>query len=113
MKIKKVLRPGQPGTKKWLKKYGDNLLCVRYRYDAIKRRKITSVELIVEEGAWVEKCQKIPRNKIMPIRVSYEETYMRRLVKSAGGKWNNSKKAWEIPYGEILDLGLEDRIVKE
>jgi len=35
------------------------------------------------------------------------------LVKVAGGKWNSSKKVWEIPYGEILDLGLEDRIVKE
>ena len=46
-------------------------------------------------------------------RVNYDETYMWKLVKVAGGKWNSSKKVWEIPYGEILDLGLEDRIVKE
>lgn len=28
------LKPGMKGTKRLVEKYGDSLLCVRYRYDA-------------------------------------------------------------------------------
>jgi hypothetical protein len=36
----KILKPNQPGTKKWLEKYGENLICVRYRYDEKNHRKL-------------------------------------------------------------------------
>jgi hypothetical protein len=29
------------------------------------------------------------------------------------GRWDRAKKVWELQYGEILSLGLENRIVKE
>ena len=45
-------RPGQPGTLALLRHYGDSLLCVRYYYDAEKRRRFQTVELVVEETAW-------------------------------------------------------------
>jgi hypothetical protein len=45
------------------------------------------------------------------IKIQYGEIHLEKLVKSAGGKWNRVKKVWELPYGEVLDLGLEDRIV--
>ncbi len=34
MKTQIHLKPGQKGTKRLVEKYGDALLCVRYRYDA-------------------------------------------------------------------------------
>ena len=34
------LAPGQPGTKKYFKKYGKNLVYVRYKYDSAKKEKI-------------------------------------------------------------------------
>jgi len=43
------LKPGQKGTKALVKKYGDALLCVRYRYDEASRTRIKTVELIVEK----------------------------------------------------------------
>jgi hypothetical protein len=33
VKTRLILKPGQPGTKSLAKKYGDALLCVRFRYD--------------------------------------------------------------------------------
>jgi hypothetical protein len=33
MKSYAHLKPGQKGTKRLVEKYGDSLLCVRYRYD--------------------------------------------------------------------------------
>jgi len=42
------LKPGQKGTKALVEKYGDDLVCVRYRYDETSRTRIKTVELIVE-----------------------------------------------------------------
>ncbi|MEJ2616012.1 MAG: hypothetical protein P8Z35_13725 [Ignavibacteriaceae bacterium] len=111
MKIRRTILPGQPGAKRWKRKYGRNLICVRYRYDNKKNKKLTTVEIIVEEKVWERRINKIPLNKIMPIIVMYNEIDISKLVKNAGGRWNIKEKVWELPYGEILSLGLEDRIV--
>jgi hypothetical protein len=34
----KTVVAGKPGTGKWIKKYGDALLCVRYKYDLKRGR---------------------------------------------------------------------------
>jgi hypothetical protein len=38
------LKPGQKGTNALSKKYGDALICVRYRYDEASRTRIKTVE---------------------------------------------------------------------
>lgn len=113
MIIYRRLAPGKPGTKKLLQEYGERLVCVRYRYDSEKKEKTKTVEIVVEKNSWDGNTQKIPRNKIMRIRVAYAETELRRLVKAAGGRWNKEEKAWELPYGEVLALGLENRIAPD
>jgi integrase len=35
------------------------------------------------------------------------------VVKTAGGRWNPQKRVWELPYADILNLGLQGRIVKD
>jgi len=112
MKTTKKLLPGQPGTKKWVKKYGVRLVCVRYRYDSEKKIKTKTVELLVERQAWKVNPKRIPKNKIVDIRVGYGETYFQQLVRTAGGRWNKKKQLWELPYREVLALGLEKRMVK-
>ena len=52
MKTRLILKPGRPGTKSLVKKYGDALLCVRFRYDAESRQRLKTVELIVERAKW-------------------------------------------------------------
>ena len=52
MKIKRTILPDQPGTKYWIEKYGKDLVCVRYRYDEKLNKKITTVEIIVDEKSW-------------------------------------------------------------
>jgi len=60
---KKTLIAGQPGTKKWLKIYGDALAGVIYKYDVEKKRKIITVELVVEDEPWKIDRNRIPGNK--------------------------------------------------
>ena len=107
------LMPGQPGTKKWVKKYGDRLVCVRYRYDAENKIKTKTIEIIVEQSPWVANTKRIPKNKIVNIRVAYGEIHIGRLIKAAGGHWDRQKKLWALPYQDVLSLGLEKRMVSE
>ena len=108
---KKTIYAGQPGTKKWMKKYGKDLLCVRYKYDTSGKRKIKTVELMVEDESWELDTQRIPANKIVHLKVNYGEINLGKLIKAAGGIWNREDKVWELPYREVVSLGLTDRVV--
>ena len=52
METRLSLAPGQNGTKKLLAKYGDRLVCVRYRYDPERKLRHKTAELIVETAPW-------------------------------------------------------------
>lgn len=108
---RRKLKPGQAGTRKLLAEYGEKLVCVRYRYDAANKRRIKTIELAIEEKPWEPPAPKIPLRQIMRLRITYGEVVLRNLVKAAGGKWNPEKKVWEMPYHEVLRLGLVERIV--
>ena len=69
----------------FLQRYGEVLVCVRYR---------------------------IPHNRTVRIRVDYTATELRKLVRNASDKWNAQERVWELQYGEVKQLGLTQRIVK-
>jgi hypothetical protein len=49
MKSYAHLKPGRNGTKRLVDKYGEALICVRYRYDEIRGVRLKTAEIIVEE----------------------------------------------------------------
>jgi hypothetical protein len=102
---------GRIGTKGLMKEYGDRFVCARYRYDAERKLKIKTVEIIVAREPWSGFTRKNPPNKLIALRVAYHETYMRRLMREAGGRWDKDGKVWLLPLREVRNLGLEDRIV--
>jgi len=117
MEARVTLRLGQRGTKKLVQRFGDRLICVRYRYDASQAKRFTTVELVVEEAPW---------HPVMPsgtgrpaddspqpvaVRVGYREQALREQVKAAGGRWDADKRLWQLPLGRVRALGLVDRIV--
>jgi hypothetical protein len=52
MKARLTLKPHQRGAKKLSRQYGDRLLYVRYRDDLVRKKRVTTVELIVDEADW-------------------------------------------------------------
>ncbi len=34
-------------------------------------------------------------------------------MRDASVRWNRKEKLWELPYGEVMALGLENRIVNK
>jgi hypothetical protein len=111
MQTRLKLRPGDRGTKQLVAKYGDRLVCVRYRYDAENKRRYKTVELIVEEVGWQPRPRPLPAGTVMVVKVKWGEAELARRVRQAGGRWNPNKRAWELRYDRVVELGLEERVV--
>lgn len=108
MRTRLTLQPHQDGAKHLLAQYGDRLVRVRYRYDEQRKRRIKTVELIVEESLW--EPLPYPRSAQVGVRVGLPESDVRRRVKDAGGKWDPQRGLWMLRYDQVIALGLVERI---
>lgn len=109
MRVRQTLRPGQRGTRRYTDRFGDRLVCVRYRYDAQTRRRVTTVEVVVDEADWTPRLR--PED-VVGVRVVWGEAELARRVKRAGGVWDGHRKVWQLPFAEVQRLGVEDRLVR-
>ncbi|MBI3164238.1 MAG: hypothetical protein IPG44_10110 [Anaerolineales bacterium] len=105
MQILSTRKAGQKGTRQLQLQYGDALVCVRYRYDKARRRRMKTVELVVEEREWT------PVDALVLLKISWGEKALGIKVKRAGGEWLSDRKLWRLPYGKVLELGLGERVV--
>ena len=86
------LRPGQRGTKKLLAEHGDALVCVRYRYDEATRKRIKTVELIIEESEWQPPARKFGDDDAVFVKIGFNEKELRAAAKEAKGRWGPAVK---------------------
>src|ERR1700693_3042960 len=90
METRVTLRPGDKGTKKLVQEFGQKLLCVRYRYDPVRRMRHKTVELVVESAPWDPARQSLDgRGRsggrppvLVGVRVEYREEELRRRIKA-------------------------------
>jgi hypothetical protein len=113
MKTRTKLKPGQNGTKKYVAKYGDALVCVRYRYDEQNRKQYKTVEIIVSESNWEPPAAKYPDSTLVALTIGFKEVALQSQVKAVGGRWDKDRKVWVVPYGCIRGTKLEKLIVLE
>ena len=107
------LKPGQRGTKQLLAQYGERLICVRYRYDAERKKWLKTVELLIEERHWQPPRPRFDDDQFVGLRVPFTDTAVRDRVKQAGGTWNPERRVWQFRYDRGVALGLKSRIVDE
>ncbi|MFP5350071.1 MAG: hypothetical protein ACLGHO_09555 [Gammaproteobacteria bacterium] len=115
MDVPTTIPSGQPGTQRFQRKYGERLVLVRYRHDAARQRRLTTVELIVDEAPFQPRRpldrELFPNgNRIVHVRVAYGESDLRQKVKEAGAQWDAEKKLWKMRLVKAVRLGLKDRI---
>ena len=111
MQIRSTVQPGQRGAKKLLTQYGDRLVCVRYRYDEQRQRRLKTVELIIAEEDWAPPRVPPKGDALVPIRLALPEATLRKQVKQCGGRWDPQLGVWELRYEQVVALGLEARIL--
>ncbi len=105
LKTRLTLAPGANGTKKLLARYGDRLVCVRYRYDGERRRRIKTVELIEEETPW------IATGAVYLLKIAFEEASLREKLRMAGARWNREQRVWMTTGAVVRRLALQDRVI--
>ena len=110
MEIKATILPGQNRTKQLLRQYGEQLVCVRYRYDKARLKRFKTIELIIDEKDWIPQDH-VRSHRLVELRIDYDETGLREQVKAAGGRWDPEKKLWQLPYTVAAKLRLLGRIV--
>jgi hypothetical protein len=110
MRAQVTLHPGQKGTKGLVDQYGSKLICVRYRYDEPSRRRLKTVEIIVEEKAWQPKFPEINSKEIVGVRISLNEVELQRRVKLAGAKWNSARRVWEMQHDKAVSLVINGKL---
>ncbi len=93
----KTIKSGQPGTKKWVAQYGEKLVCVRYKYDFLRKMKLKTVEIIVEEEPWDIDRDRIPANKLVGVKVKYGEIHTGKMVRAAGEDGTGKENSGNSP----------------
>lgn len=84
--VRLTLKPGQRGTRRLLATYGDQLVPVRYRYDAARKKRFTTVEIVVDERDWTPRSRRPLDGEVVGVRVAFDEIDVRRRVGEAGGR---------------------------
>ncbi|GFO66904.1 hypothetical protein GMLC_04830 [Geomonas limicola] len=107
MTIRLKLKPGQKGTWKLQATYGDDLVCLRYRYEAEAGQRIKTAEIIVERKPWKQSAPHLTAEQIVSVRIGREDKPLQAMAKAASGKWDSNAKVWRIPYGKIKGSDLE------
>ena len=109
LQVTKKLAPEQAGAKKLAQRFGEQLVCVRYRQDAEAGRRYTTVELIVDEGP-------MPVDKRTPaivnLRVGYDERALRQAIQQQGGVWDTKLRVWRVRRDVVLNLQLKNYVLR-
>ena len=108
LRVLKKLSPHQPGARKLTQKYGKSLVCVRHRTDAKGHFRYTTVELFVDKTAVQPRS-----DRLVQLKIDYNEGALRTVVRAAGGTWNAKSKRWLLSRRVAGALNLLDRVVEE
>jgi hypothetical protein len=115
--VRQTLKPGALGTRKLAARFGDKLVCIRYRVDPARAVRYTTVELVVDQAPLARrKVRRAPssvpdRNPMVAVKIFFREDTLREKAKEEGAIWRPRQKLWEMPLQTARRLGLGSRIV--
>ena len=105
-RVIKKIDPQAAGASRWAATYGEMLDCVRYRLDPQRQRRLTTVEMVKDEGP--------TQNSVrvgVGVLVVWGKKELARTVSAVGGTWNPASNLWMMILGQAKSLGLVGRII--
>ena len=103
--VSKTIQADANGAIKIAQKYGDSLVCVRYRLSPDGNERITTVELELERVP-VQKR----RNPMVSVKVYPSETDLITVAKSKGARYNARTRLWRMTKNDAIAMGIQERI---
>ena len=116
MDVIKTIKPGEPGSRRFIGKYGDDLVNVRYRKAPSGDTIYTTIEIIVDRRQYAPNINHRTVNSLrnkeaVAVTIAYQETELRQQAKSEGALWSRKQKVWVMWYSQAVKLGIANRIV--
>ena len=109
-RVVKKISATQSGALKLARRYGEALVCVRYRHDAEKQHRYTTVELVVDQAPILRR--KRPLDAVVVVRIPLGDTARQRRAESLGAKWDGNACVWYMRRSTAKQIGLLKQIVE-
>jgi hypothetical protein len=104
-RVTKTLQPGEPGTVRLFRLYGEQLVCVRYRTSGSGEERLTTVELVLDRTVIRKRG-----NQIVAFKIRDHETRLQRKALALGAWFDEATGLWNLARHDVLRLGLRHRI---
>ena len=103
--VAKTMQTDTPGAVKLSRKYGETLVCVRYRLSPDGKERLTTVELEIERVPIQKKV-----NPVVAVKIYLSEKKLIARAKAKGARFNGKTRLWRMHRNDALALELADRI---
>ena len=104
--VSKTYPPDGNGAKRFARRYGVNLVCVRHRLSNDGTTRHTTVELLVESTPIASRAR-----SLVAVRLVAHDKNTRTLLMACGAQWRPKEKYWLLPRMVAKNLRLLSRIV--
>jgi hypothetical protein len=110
-RVRRSLKPGVAGTLRWLRTYGDALICVRHREDPAGLRRMVTVEIVVAALPNAPSPSAgLAATAYYAVRVAPDARNLQRTMRALGGRWHAADGVWYVPGQALREAGLLDLV---
>jgi hypothetical protein len=101
LRVAKTYGPDQDGAKRFARRHGEDLVCVRHRLSDDGLTRHTTVELLAESTPVATR-----KRSLIALRIPDSTKTQRSLLLACGAKWDAKNKLWLIPHMVAKGLRL-------
>jgi hypothetical protein len=105
--VTKTMQTDANGAVKLSRKFGEALICVRYRVSPDGAQRMTTVEIEVDRTIVQKKA-----NPLVSVKIYASETKLISMAKAKGARFNGKTRLWRLHQNDAHALGLTRRIAK-
>jgi len=106
LRVSKTYSPKQAGARRFAKRYGDQLVCVRHRLNETGTIRHTTVELLVETTPVASRAR-----SLVAIRIAPTDKATRTLLMACGAQWLPKQRYWLLTRLVAKNLRLLRNVV--
>lgn len=93
LRVAKTYRPDKDGAKRFARRYGEQLVCVRQRLSHDGTMRHTTVELLVESTPIASRARSVIALQLPP-----NDKRLRRLLLAHGAQWRPKERYWLLTH---------------
>ena len=106
LRVAKTYPPDKDGAKRFARRYGEQLVCVRHRLNEAGTVRHTTVELLIESTPIASRAR-----ALVAVRIDPSDKPMRARMIARGAEWQPKQRYWLLPRQVAKNLGLLPNVV--